>query len=77
VARQETTTIQVAKRLRDALCMPAFSFASRYSPDLRDKYQVMIKQGKRKGCPTAIMRRLIELANTLDKRDREWVPNGT
>lgn len=65
------------KQLRDALYMPAL-VASRYNPDLRDKYQVMIKQGKpQKVALTAIMRRLIELANTLVKADREWVPNGT
>lgn len=65
------------KQLRDALYMPAL-VASRYNPDLRDKYQAMIKSGKpQKVALTAIMRKLIELANTLVKADREWVPNGT
>jgi len=33
------------KQLRDALYMPAL-VASRYNPDMCNKYQVMIKQGK-------------------------------
>jgi transposase len=65
------------KQLRDALYMPAL-VASRYNPDLRDKYQAMIKSGKpQKVALTAIMRKLIELANTLVKADREWAPNAT
>jgi transposase len=65
------------KQLRDALYMPAL-VASRHNPDLCDKYKTMIKQGKpQKVALTAIMRKLIELANTLVKADREWAPNGT
>ena len=65
------------KQLRDALYMPAL-VASRYNPDLRDKYQAMIKSGKpQKVALTAIMRKLIELANTLVKADREWAPNAS
>ena len=65
------------KQLRDALYMPAL-VASRYNPDLRDKYQAMIKNGKpQKVALTAIMRKLIELANTLVKADREWAPIST
>jgi transposase len=57
--------------------MPAL-VASRHNPDLCDKYKTMIKQGKpQKVALTAIMRKLIELANTLVKADREWAPNGT
>jgi len=38
----------------------------------------MINPGKpQKVALTAIMRKLIELANTLVKADREWVQNGT
>jgi transposase len=38
----------------------------------------MIKQGKpQKVALTAIMRKLIELANALVKADHEWVQNGT
>lgn len=65
------------KQLRDALYMPAL-VASRYNPDMCNKYQAMIKQGKpQKVALITIMRKLIELANTLVKADREWAPNGT
>jgi transposase len=63
------------KQLRDALYMPAL-VAVKHNPDMCDKYQSMIKQGKpQKGALTAIMRKLIELANTLVKADRDWVQN--
>lgn len=62
------------KFLRDALYMPAL-VAARYNPDLRQKYQAMISQGKpAKVALTALMRKLIELANTLVQKDREWTP---
>jgi transposase len=49
--------------LRDALYMPAL-VAARFNPDMRAKYETMIKQGKpQKVALTAIMRKLIELAN--------------
>jgi transposase len=65
------------KQLRDALYMPAL-VATRHNPDMRTKYKKMIKQGKpQKVALTAIMRKLIELANVLVKADREWVPNAT
>jgi transposase len=65
------------KHLRDALYMPAL-VAARHNPDMRDKYKAMINLGKpQKVALTAIMRKLIELANTLVKADREWVPNQT
>lgn len=65
------------KHLRDALYMPAL-VAARHNPDMRDKYRAMIKQGKpQKVALTAIMRKLIELANALVKADREWIQNGT
>jgi transposase len=61
------------KHLRDALYMPAL-VAARFNPDMRNKYEAMLKQGKpQKVALTAIMRKLIELANTLVKYDREWV----
>jgi len=64
------------KPLRDALYMPAL-VATKHNPDMRDKYKTMIDQGKpKKVALTAIMRKLIELANTLVKADREWLPNG-
>ena len=59
--------------MRDALYMPAL-VAARFNPDMRNKYEAMLKQGKpQKVALTAIMRKLIELANTLVKYDREWV----
>ena len=64
------------KQLRDALYMPAL-VAVKHNPNMCNKYQSMIKQGKpQKVALTAIMRKLIELANTLVKADREWVQNG-
>lgn len=61
------------KHLRDALYMPAL-VASRFNPDLKHKYQAMLKAGKPpKVALTAIMRKLIELANALIKADRMWV----
>ena len=65
------------KQLRDALYMPAL-VAAKHNPDMRNKYRKMIDLGKpQKVALTAIMRKLIELANALVKADREWVPNGT
>ena len=55
--------------------MPAL-VAMRFNPDLKAKYQAMIKAGKPpKVALTALMRKLIELANTLIKADRNWVKN--
>ena len=60
------------KYLRDALYMPAL-VAIRFNPDLKQKYQSMIKTGKPpKVALTAIMRKLIEMANALIKADRMW-----
>ena len=51
------------KHLRDALYMPAL-VAARFNPDMRKKYEAMIKQGKpQKVALTTIMRKLVELAN--------------
>jgi len=62
------------KFLRDTLYMPAL-VASRYHPDLRQKYQSMIQAGKpAKVALTALMRKLIELANALVRQDRKWTP---
>jgi transposase len=63
------------KFLRDALYMPAL-VATRFNPDMKQKYNAMRKAGKpAKVALTAIMRKLIELANTLIKQDRKWAPN--
>ena len=60
------------KHLREALYMPAI-VAMRFNPDLKAKYQALRKAGKpAKVAITALMRRLIELANTLVKADRKW-----
>jgi transposase len=62
------------KFLRDALYMPAL-VAARHNPDLREKYQNMITAGKpAKVALTALMRKLIELANALVQQDRRWMP---
>lgn len=62
------------KFLRDALYMPAL-VAARFNPDQRQKYQAMISDGKpAKVALTALMRKLIELANALVRQDREWTP---
>ena len=61
------------KPLRDALYMPTI-VASRYNPDLKAQYERMKAAGKPpKVALTAIMRKLLILANTLVKEDREWV----
>ena len=63
------------KHLRDALYMPAL-VASRHNPDMRALYTRMVEAGKpAKVALTAIMRKLIILANTLVKENREWTPN--
>lgn len=63
------------KFLRDALYMPAL-VAIRFNPDMKQKYDAMRQAGKpAKVAITAIMRKLIELANTLIKQDRKWSPN--
>lgn len=62
------------KFLRDALYMPAL-VAARFNPDLKQKYQAMKAANKpAKLAITALMRKLIELANTLIKQDRKWSP---
>jgi transposase len=60
------------KVVRNALYMPAL-VAMRFNPDLKAKYQAMIKAGKPpKVALTALMRKLIELANALIKANRLW-----
>ena len=64
------------KFLRDALYMPAL-VAIRFNPDMKEKYNAMRKAGKgAKVAITAIMRKLIILANTLIKEDRMWDKNN-
>jgi len=60
------------KPLRDALYMPAL-VAIRFNQDLKAKYDQLKAAGKAsKVAITAIMRKLIELANALIKDDRLW-----
>ena len=63
------------KFLRDALYMPAL-VAARYNTDLKQKYQSMIEAGKpAKVALTALMRKMIELANALvQQKNRKWTP---
>jgi transposase len=62
------------KPLRDALYMPAV-VAMRFNPDLKRKYDDLRAAGKpAKVAIIALMRKLIELANTLVKHDRKWTP---
>lgn len=62
-------------RLRKILYMAAVS-ASRHNPDLARKYADLRARGKPpKVALTAIMRKLLVLANALLKQDRTWAPN--
>jgi len=58
--------------LRQALYMPAL-VAARYNADLKAKYQAMIAAGKpAKVAITAVMRKLIILANAFLRANRPW-----
>jgi transposase len=58
---------------RRALYWAALS-AARYNPDLRDFYKKLRDNGKKpKVAFTAVMRKLVVLANTLLKENRHWV----
>ncbi len=58
--------------LRRAIYMPAL-VATRYNPDLKAKYDQLIRAGKpRKVALTAIMRKLIVTANALLRDGRKW-----
>lgn len=61
--------------VRKALYMPAL-VAIRFNPNLKAKYDQLIKTGKPpKVAITAIMRKLIVLANALLRQNRKWRPN--
>jgi len=63
--------------LRCSLYMPAL-VALRINPDLRRKYLALKEAGKpSKVAITAIMRKLIVLANALIRDNRKWSPNAT
>jgi len=54
--------------------MPAI-VAMRFSPDLKRVYDRFIAKGKHaKIAVTAIMRKLLVLANALPRRDQLWTP---
>ena len=60
--------------LRHALYMPAL-VATRFNPDLKAKYQALIAAGKPpKVAITAVMRKLLLLANALLRDKRPWTP---
>ncbi len=62
-------------RLRRLLYMPAM-VAIQYNPDLRRKYEALVAKGKPpKVALTAVMRKLLVLANTLVQQDRTWTPH--
>ena len=60
--------------IRKALYMPAL-VAARFNPDLKAKYKKLTSAGKpAKVALTAVMRKLIVLANALLKANRNWAP---
>jgi len=60
--------------VRQALYMPAL-VATRFNPDLKAKYDQLVAAGKpAKVVLTAIMRKLIVLANALLRANRKWAP---
>ena len=62
--------------LRQALYMPAL-VATRFNPDMKAKYAQLIDAGKpAKVALTAIMRKLIVLANALLKANTAWTPKS-
>lgn len=63
--------------LRRSLYMPAL-VAARYNAPLKEKYQKLISSGKAaKIAITAIMRKLIVLANALLRDNRKWTLNAS
>lgn len=61
--------------LRQALYMPAL-VATRFNPALKAKYQALIQAGKPpKLAITAVMRKLLILANALLRNRRTWAPD--
>lgn len=60
--------------VRQALDMPAL-VAARFNPDLKAKYDALRKAGKPpKVAITAIMRKLVVLANALLRKQQKWIP---
>ncbi len=64
-------------QVRQALYMPAL-VAARFNPDLKAKYRALLAAGKpARVALTAIMRKLIILANALLRDQRNWTPKPT
>jgi transposase len=62
-------------QVRRSLYMPALA-AARFNPDLKAVYTALVARGKPpKLALTAIMRKLIVLANALIRDNRKWAPN--
>jgi transposase len=62
------------RHVRQALFMPAL-VAMRFNPDLKAKYDQLVAVGKApKQAITAVMRKLVVLANALLKAGRIWQP---
>ncbi|WP_299212153.1 transposase [uncultured Tateyamaria sp.] len=60
--------------LRQSMYMPAL-VATRFNPDMRVFYERLVAAGKpAKVAITAVMRKLVILANALVKADRTWEP---
>ncbi len=63
-------------RVRRLLYMPAVA-AIRHNPDLKRKYEALVARGKPpKVALTAVMRKLLVLANTLVQQDRTWATHA-
>jgi transposase len=63
------------KQVRQALFMPAL-VAMRFNPDLKSRYDQLIIAGKAaKQAITAVMRKMIVLANALLKKGSPWQQN--
>ena len=63
-------------RVRRLLYMPAV-VAIRWNPDLKRKYEALVAKGKPpKVALTAVMRKLLILANTLVRQDRIWTAHA-
>ena len=61
--------------LRRALYMPAL-VATRFNADMKTKYRALVAAGKpAKVAITAVMRKLVILANALLKANRSWAKN--
>jgi len=62
--------------LRNSIFMPAL-VAIRFNPDLKAKYDQLVAAGKEKKVAiTAVMRKLLVLANALLRDNRKWTEKG-